>query len=231
MPLARLENLQLNYLQIHHQNKLSLEQNQPWEDIIMIHGWATNLAFWYPIANKLIIQPQISCYPGTRITLFDLPGHGRSSMVSSGYSCTQIALQLKQLVDYLKLDRFHLVTHSFGGRVAIDFVAQFPEKVKSLTLADVRLNVCQPQQLLSHWSHRQQIEQFLSQVNLQIPANETEAGMELLTQMARCKVSQTDKSTFNTDILGKVIPLFPNPQTAKKWLKLMETTNAQKEFR
>ena len=41
---------------------------------------------------------------------------------------------LKELIDKLAIDRAHLVGHSIGGMVALEFAARFPGRVTSLTL-------------------------------------------------------------------------------------------------
>lgn len=225
MPIANLSNVKLNYLQINYQIN-----DEKIEDIIMIHGLATNLAFWYAIANNLTLINSQNQAINSRITLFDLTGHGRSSMPETGYTCTDIAHQLLQLIEYLKIDKFHLIAHSFGGSIAVDFFNLFPEKVKSLILADVRLKILQPEQIPRNWQNWELINQELTKVGINLPPDEPEAGIKLLTAIAQIQINQPDLSNINTEILGKLIPIQQNIQTAKKWLKLIETTTAMTDF-
>src|SRR3954470_22321966 len=78
------------------------------EDVVMIHGLAASLGFWYAGAAQWFTH-------FGQVTLYDLPGHGRSELRPSGYSPRQLAHDLGHLLDHLRLDRVHLVAHSFGG--------------------------------------------------------------------------------------------------------------------
>jgi pimeloyl-ACP methyl ester carboxylesterase len=79
-----------------------------------------------------------------RVTLYDLRGHGRSEMVPRGYRTTDMADDLRGLLDHLGIERAHLVGHSFGGAVALHYAANFPQRAQSLTLADAWVPGLQP---------------------------------------------------------------------------------------
>src|SRR6187431_113384 len=94
-------------------------------DVVMVHGLATNMAFWYfPYAVNLAER--------YRVTLFDLRGHARSTMTNSGYTPTALGSDLEGLLEHLRIDWAHLVAHSFGGVVALSYAAKRPERVASL---------------------------------------------------------------------------------------------------
>src|SRR5215470_3923803 len=83
-------------------------------DVVMIHGLAANLAFWYfRIIPFLMID---FC-----ITAYDLRGHGKSEMSDSGYTSADMAADLDALLDHLGVEKAHLVGHSFGGQVALHY--------------------------------------------------------------------------------------------------------------
>ncbi len=227
MPIATLENCKINYIQINHNN---IKDQQP-EDIVMIHGLATNLAFWYNIANQLNLKDTQGKQINTRITLFDLPGHGRSSMLQSGYNCDNMSSILSELIEYLNLKKIHLITHSFGGSIGLTFAHKYPEKIKSLVLADVRLKILQPQQLLSNWHNWEILDQQLRQININISPDESEAGFQLLTEIAKSQVNQQNNSSVELKNNLDLLPFQQNIHTAKKWLNLIETTPAMIEFK
>jgi hypothetical protein len=56
----------------------------------MVHGLATNLAFWY-------IRYVSAFSKRYRVTLYDLRGHGRSSITDSGYTPKNMAVDLQKL--------------------------------------------------------------------------------------------------------------------------------------
>jgi pimeloyl-ACP methyl ester carboxylesterase len=106
-------------------------------DLVMVHGLAANLAFWF-----LTVVPRLT--RDFRVTVLDLRGHGESSMPVGGYTTESLAGDLAGLIDHLGLSPVHLVGHSFGGAVALHHALLHPERVATLTLADGRVHALQP---------------------------------------------------------------------------------------
>src|SRR5207253_2724459 len=71
-----------------------------------------------------------------QVIAWDAPGYGKSSDPEGRPSMAYYARQLAGLLDELKLDRIHLVGHSFGGVVAQEFYRAYPDRVDRLILAD-----------------------------------------------------------------------------------------------
>jgi pimeloyl-ACP methyl ester carboxylesterase len=68
----------------------------------------------------------------------DLPGFGFSGWDSvHGYSVERMASDLLALAQALPIDSFHLIGHSFGGRVAMSAAIQDPSRFLSLTMVDI----------------------------------------------------------------------------------------------
>jgi pimeloyl-ACP methyl ester carboxylesterase len=67
-----------------------------------------------------------------RVVRYDIRPFGESSRPEKAYS---VPGDLLRLLDHLKIGRAHLVGHSFGGGVALDFALLYPERVASLVLA------------------------------------------------------------------------------------------------
>jgi 3-oxoadipate enol-lactonase len=65
---------------------------------------------------------------------WDAPGYGQSTQLPSTTFET-LSSSLAQLLDDLGLKSAHLVGHSLGGMIAQDFVARYPERVRSLVLS------------------------------------------------------------------------------------------------
>src|SRR5262245_8041617 len=110
MPFLDLPDVRLNYA--------CLEPSDPRgcgrEPVVLIHGLASSLAFWYfRIAPDLARQH--------RVVMLDLRGHGRSSMPATGYAGAAMAADLHALLDHLAVERAHVIGHSFGGNVALQF--------------------------------------------------------------------------------------------------------------
>jgi pimeloyl-ACP methyl ester carboxylesterase len=95
--------------------------------VLLIHGIGSSLETWADIPERLSAR-------GSRVIAVDLPGHGESSRGPGDYSLGALASSLRDLLDHLGLDRVHLVGHSLGGGVAMQFNYQFPDRVLSLVL-------------------------------------------------------------------------------------------------
>ncbi len=95
--------------------------------LLLIHGIGSNGDTWGRIPEELSAR-------GLRVVVVDLPGHGESSRGRGDYSLGAMASSLRDLLDVLGIDRAHLVGHSLGGGVSMQFAYQFPERVDSMTL-------------------------------------------------------------------------------------------------
>jgi pimeloyl-ACP methyl ester carboxylesterase len=73
---------------------------------------------------------------GHRVITYDRRGYGRSVADPSGPQPGTGADDLNALMDYLKIDRFHLVGTAAGGFVAWDYALSFPKRLRSLVVAN-----------------------------------------------------------------------------------------------
>jgi pimeloyl-ACP methyl ester carboxylesterase len=73
---------------------------------------------------------------GYRFIAFDRRGWGRTIVDSAGPQPGTAADDLKGLLDRLKLTRVHVVSTAAGGFVAFDFALSFPDRIRSLVVAD-----------------------------------------------------------------------------------------------
>ena len=97
--------------------------------LILLHANTGNADGW---------QYNISGFveAGYRVITFDRRGWGRSlANPDTGPQPGTIADDLHALVEYLKLDRFHLVGVAGGGYAAYDYVLWRPERLCSLVIA------------------------------------------------------------------------------------------------
>jgi len=72
-----------------------------------------------------------------RVIRYDIRPFGESTRPEKAYIVPD---DLVRLLDHLKVTRAHLVGHSFGGGVAIDFALLHPERVASLVLVGAAPN-------------------------------------------------------------------------------------------
>jgi pimeloyl-ACP methyl ester carboxylesterase len=82
---------------------------------------------------------------GYRVITYDRRGYGRSVADPSGPQPGTGADDLNALMDYLKIDRFHLVGTAAGGFVAWDYALSFPKRLRSLVVANSMGGVQDPE--------------------------------------------------------------------------------------
>ena len=68
------------------------------------------------------------------VVLFDNRGTGSSEKPTSGYEISNMARDLRSLLDHLEIPRAHVLGYSMGGAIAQEFVRQFPDRVLRLVL-------------------------------------------------------------------------------------------------
>lgn len=113
---------------------------------VLIHGLGANQAFWFLGALRHLGHDRAHL-------IYDLRGHGASSMPEHGYDLVTMALDLLDLLDRLGIEKAHIVGHSFGARVALVFALRHPDRVESLTIADTQIRALQGPMKLGEWPH------------------------------------------------------------------------------
>ena len=159
MPSVLVNGVRLNYLQVEEPG------SGPREDLIMVHGLATNMAFWYlPYAPVFARR--------FRVTLFDLRGLGRSEMTPAGYTPQNLALDLHALMDHLGIPRAHFVAHSFGGVVVLNLALVDPARVSSLVLCDSHISAVRRHVAGRDWGNRAHIQALVDRppIDLRTPS-------------------------------------------------------------
>ena len=95
--------------------------------VLLIHGIGSSGDTWGDIPERL-------SGAGVRVIVVDLPGHGESARGPGDYSLGSMASTLRDLLDHLGIERVHLVGHSLGGGVSMQFSYQFPGRVDRMVL-------------------------------------------------------------------------------------------------
>lgn len=130
--------------------------------LIILHGLFGSLENWSSQARELSSQ--------FRVFALDLRNHGRSPhRAEMGY--TQMAADVLGTMDELKLDRAHIIGHSMGGKTAMQFALDHPERIKKLLVVDIAPREYPP--------HHNEIFDALENIDLQTIASRKAADSQL----------------------------------------------------
>ncbi len=97
--------------------------------VILLHAATGSVRVW---------DYQIPAFTaaGYRVIAFDRRGWGRTEINPAESQPGTAAGDLASLLDQLHLDRVHVVGTAAGGFVALDFALSFPQRVRSLVVAN-----------------------------------------------------------------------------------------------
>ncbi|MBL8705839.1 MAG: alpha/beta fold hydrolase [Rhodospirillales bacterium] len=96
------------------------------EPVVFLHGIG---------GQPELFRPQLAEFGRThRCIAWEMPGYGRTTLPAET-SFASLAAALGRLMDRAAAPRAHLVGHSMGGMVALEFAAAHPERVRSLAIS------------------------------------------------------------------------------------------------
>jgi len=216
VPSALVNGVRLNYVQM-----AAPEAGGPHEDLVMVHGLATNMAFWYFHYAAVFARR-------FRVTLYDLRGHGRSELPSDGYTPQNMARDLESLLDHLAVPRAHFLVHSFGGVITLNMAQVAPDRIASLVLADTHISAARGA-AGQGWDYGAGMQHLLDAAEVKLDTRDPYFGYRLLTEVARM---QLDRTPVPPELEKLVGPLVANSssKTAAQWLRLMQSTSAESEL-
>lgn len=99
----------------------TFEQNRP--TLVFIHGLSGSSSAWLPYEK--IFKNKYN------LLTFDIRGHGKSKKFPhySDYEIKHFAKDIDDLVSYLNISKFVLISHSFATLIAAEYIKLFREKV------------------------------------------------------------------------------------------------------
>ena len=133
--------------------------------VCMLHGLMGSLRNWIPVGKALA--------RGYEVHLIDLRNHGASPW-STSMAWADLSADLLQYVECFESEEpFHLLGHSFGGKVAMHFATAYPERVASLVVVDIAAKAYPPHYKeafeamlglsLEHYTTRQAVSEALAE--------------------------------------------------------------------
>lgn len=110
-------------LQVHY-----LEWPGAGPPVVALHGLASSAHWYHRLAHRLAGE--------YRIIAPDQRGHGQTTQAPSGYDWQTLASDVVGLMDHLEVGQAAVLGHSWGGHVASNLAARFPERVSRLVMID-----------------------------------------------------------------------------------------------
>ena len=96
--------------------------------MVALHGLASSAHWYQRLAHRL--------KDGYRIVAPDQRGHGQTTQAPSGYDWQTLASDIAGLMDHLGEATAVVLGHSWGGHIASNVAARFPERVSHLVMID-----------------------------------------------------------------------------------------------
>ena len=94
--------------------------------LVFLHGWGTDSGSLLPLAQ--LFTEQFDVY------LVDFAGFGKSKQPDSVWTTKDYATDLDSFITTLPLKKTVLIGHSFGGRVAVQYAANYSDKINGVAL-------------------------------------------------------------------------------------------------
>ena len=99
------------------------------KDLIVLHGFLGMGDNWKSFAIKF-------SNIGYKVHLLDQRNHGRSFW-DEEFNYKNLSIDLLNYIDYYKVENPIVLGHSMGGKTAMQFAFDFPEKIKKLIVVDI----------------------------------------------------------------------------------------------
>ena len=106
--------------------------------VVLLHGFTGSIETWASLRAPLA--------ESHAVIAVDLPGHGRSTAPDepARYGLDRFADDLARVLDTLDHDRVAVLGYSMGGRAALRFALQYPDRVAALVLESTSPGIADP---------------------------------------------------------------------------------------
>lgn len=114
------------YYTVNHIKLFVKDEGQGGPALIFLHFWGGSSATWNSVTS--ILKEKFRCIS------YDSRGWGKSDKPASGYNIGSLAGDTLALIRELKIEKYILIGHSMGGKVAQYIAAKQPEGLQKLIL-------------------------------------------------------------------------------------------------
>jgi pimeloyl-ACP methyl ester carboxylesterase len=87
--------------------------------LVLLHGFLESLKIWDDFASELSQE--------FKVLAIDLPGHGKSEILTDVHTMEMMADVVKSVLEHLKIQECVMIGHSMGGYVTLEFASKYPE--------------------------------------------------------------------------------------------------------
>ncbi len=94
--------------------------------VLLLHPWGFNMKIWADVAARIAVT--------NPVVLLDLPGHGKSSKISTPYPMARLAAAALDALEAAGYAKAIVIGNSLGGATAIALAERSPKRVLALGL-------------------------------------------------------------------------------------------------
>ncbi|MFE8698153.1 2-succinyl-6-hydroxy-2,4-cyclohexadiene-1-carboxylate synthase [Cytobacillus sp. FJAT-53684] len=96
--------------------------------LLLLHGFTGSASSWRKFETQWS--------SASKVFAIDIVGHGRtdSPLETSRYNIESVAKDLNELMDRMGMEQADILGYSMGGRLALTFAINYPERVRKLIL-------------------------------------------------------------------------------------------------
>ena len=98
------------------------------QTVLLLHGLASHSGIWD------LVGPMLS--HNNQVIAIDQRGHGQSSKPNDGYDFQTVTRDVYQFINKIGLHSPVIVGHSWGGNVALNFAATYPNNTSGIIMVD-----------------------------------------------------------------------------------------------
>lgn len=180
-------------------------------DLVLVHGWGLHGGIWQPLVDAL--QDRY------RLTVIDLPGHGRSTMPAGGFDLNRLS---HLLVDSAPAQATW-IGWSLGGMAALNAALHWPQQINKVVMV-----AAQPQFIKSaDWLHATPGSSLTAFTESLI--NNTEATLKRFIGLQLRGSSDEKEMLRNVRTIVEERPL-PQGEALRLGLEILKRTNLRPQL-
>lgn len=104
-------------------------RSQNGKNVLLLHGWGGSLNSFRTLEKQLIDS-------GFSVITIDFPGFGGSALPPESFEMIDYFKIVAELLEQENIEKVSIVSHSFGGRIALLLASYLPHKIEKLVLCD-----------------------------------------------------------------------------------------------